>query len=54
MVLVSGLLPGGPQVEGGWTHLGVQELHAVAGVQQLLLRQPSGPLRLLQGHLYLL
>lgn len=35
-------------------HLGVQQLHPVASVQQLLLRQPAGPLRLLQGHLHLL
>lgn len=39
---------------GRTVHLGVQQLHSVAGVQQLLLRQPAGALRLLQGPLHLL
>lgn len=41
-------------VEGARLHLGVQQLHPVAGIQQLLLGQPAGPLGLLQGHLHLL
>lgn len=34
--------------------MGVKKLHAVTGIQKLLLRQLAGPLRLLQGHLHLL